>query len=107
MIIKKLPYGWLILWFGFALFSQLFFHHSFDHSLDHTLEQSSASHWFGFDAFGRDLLATTLQASKLSAFIALMTTIACGFLALAIGGSVSFFKESSKDFSRFRHYSSR
>ena len=93
-MIKRLPYAWLILWFGIAVLSKLFFHHSFDHSLSHTLEQSSATHLFGFDAFGRDLLATTLQASKLSAVIALLTTVLCGFFALSIGGFMAMAPEN-------------
>ena len=93
---KKLPYAWLILWFGAAIVSKTLFHQSFDHSLSQTLRPSSGTHWFGFDAFGRDLLSTTLEASKLSSTIALITTFLCSFSAFLIGGFMAMASARSR-----------
>ena len=93
---KKLPYIWLILWFGSAVASKTVFHQTFEHSLSHALQEGSATHWLGFDAFGRDLLATTLEASKLSSFIAVMTTLVCCILAFALGGFMAMASPGSR-----------
>ena len=50
----------------------------------HRLRPPSAAHWFGTDAYGRDVLTRTLYGGRISLFIA----ISVAMLAMLIGGSI-------------------
>lgn len=83
---KPWPKAWLALWYAPAIVlaiavgrqSELIHHH-----LALALEGPSLAHPLGFDAFGRDLLLTTLRASVLSSAFAALAVV----LSLAIGAT--------------------
>lgn len=81
--LQLFPPFWLLLWFlpaAVAAFS------GSDHVLSRTLLAPSLwSHPLGFDAFGRDLLFTSLQASAVSAIFAVLAVIGSCVLGLTLG----------------------
>lgn len=81
--------AWIVGWFGVALALKVAPGDPLAHRLMSTLELPGAAHWLGCDAFGRDLLALTLNASLRSAIFALaatLLTLAAGTLAGALMG---------------------
>lgn len=78
-------FGFLIAWFGTAVFVGV---QRFD--LDFALLPLSTAHPFGTDAFGRDLLKLTLYASKQSAFFALVATVGAVIFGMLGGGALPF-----------------
>jgi peptide/nickel transport system permease protein len=87
--LKTFSQVWLTGWFGAALI-YFCFHHSDSIDLSHTLEPASLLHPFGFDAFGKDLLASLLRASLLSAGVALVTVLFSCLTALILGSALAF-----------------
>ncbi|OFZ79147.1 MAG: hypothetical protein A2583_00450 [Bdellovibrionales bacterium RIFOXYD1_FULL_53_11] len=67
-----LPLSWLLLW-GAASLSLLWSDPS--HVLERSLRGPDLLHLMGFDAFGRNLLATVLRASAVSCLFAITATI--------------------------------
>jgi peptide/nickel transport system permease protein len=86
---------WLSVWFGAALLA-LCFKANAPFDLSHTLEPASLLHPFGFDAFGKDLLATLLHASLLSASVGLITVIISCAIALILGSALAFAPDSAR-----------
>ncbi|MGK5082914.1 ABC transporter permease [Bdellovibrionota bacterium FG-1] len=81
---------WLGLWLMTALLIGLgtglgYFPHLIEHNLPRTLGGPTFQHPFGFDAFGRDLLLITLQASSISAFFAAFATLTASGLGVLLG----------------------
>jgi peptide/nickel transport system permease protein len=93
---SRLAVTWLTLWFGIGIFITT---QNFD--LTQSLRAPSLTHIFGTDVFGRDLLQLTLNASKMSAFYALLITISTSILGLVFGGGLVLFPK------RFLFYSER
>jgi peptide/nickel transport system permease protein len=54
-------------------------------SLSDSFAVPSATHWFGADQIGRDILSRTLYGARLSLFIALCTVAAAGVVGTALG----------------------
>jgi peptide/nickel transport system permease protein len=89
-ISRLLPLFWLLLWFvpatGLAvayacgLAPALAQHH-----LAQTLQSALPLHPLGFDAFGRDLLLTTLRASVTSALFAAFATLSAALIGTTAG----------------------
>jgi peptide/nickel transport system permease protein len=89
-ILRKMPWIWLFIWFGFAIAVRRFPSH---HNLSHSL---APAHWpniFGFDTFGRDLLGTVLRASATSAAFAIFVVAVAFAIALFSGCAVALAPE--------------
>lgn len=84
---RRLAIAWLLAWYlpaaaiGLAMALSPDAARLAHHHLERTLGGAELAHPFGFDAFGRDLLLTTLRASVLSSAFAL----AALFASLAFG----------------------
>ena len=59
--------------------------------LDRVLNPPSASHWFGTDQVGRDVLSRVLIASRLDLSIAFVSVLLSGTIGALIGGAAAFY----------------
>lgn len=81
---------WLTLWIGAAVALRLLAPDSgADHVLDRALLRPSLGHPFGFDAFGRELIATVLRASFTSVAFSAGAVAISTASALLLGASIS------------------
>ncbi len=83
---KRLSVLWLVSWFTCAIVawrSPSSFH------LSTTLIGPRWAHPFGFDAFGRDLLATVLRASLTSALFGLIATFLSILSGIGLGAAIA------------------
>lgn len=83
---RRFPAAWLTLWIAGAL---LFSGSKPTHDLKRVLDGPSFAHPLGFDAFGRDLLATVLRASLTSAAFALLAVAFSTGAAILFGGGMA------------------
>lgn len=56
------------------------------------LQPPSATHWFGTDHFGRDVLARVIHGGRLSLQIGLMVVVMTGIFGTLIGGVAGYFR---------------
>jgi len=83
---KIFAYVWIFFWV--ALSTGFGFRH-LDFHLPQTLGAPDFNHWFGFDAFGRDLGVTVLRASSRSLIFALMSVAISLALAIGLGSGLA------------------
>nr|WP_272214386.1 ABC transporter permease [Marinicella sp. W31]MDC2879989.1 ABC transporter permease [Marinicella sp. W31] len=69
-------------------------------SVRERLQGPSAAHWFGTDAFGRDVLSRLLYAGRSSLSIGLSVAILSSLIGVAIGLTAGFFSRLDWPFSR-------
>ncbi len=78
--------GLLTLFIGMALFGPLLAPYDPDlQNLDRILEAPSATHWFGTDENGRDLLSQILFGARLALMISMTVVFTCAATGVAIG----------------------
>jgi peptide/nickel transport system permease protein len=94
---RRAPVAWLALWFGAAALALAWAGPGGGaHRLPLALSPPELLHPFGFDAFGRDLLAATLRASLLSALFAAAATALCCAAGLALGPAIALAPERAR-----------
>ncbi len=82
----------IIVLFAIAVFAPVIIpYHHLQTDLDHLKEPPSASHWFGTDTVGRDILSRVIYGSRFSLLIGFSTTLLSLCLGLLVGLLAGYF----------------